>query len=236
MNELMKSMELEKLEEKLGLAFSDSNLLRTAVTHKSFPNENRRLKLKNNERLEFLGDSVLSLSISTYLFKNFRDAPEGRLAKMRAILVSSDALARKARELELSEHLLLGRGEEMTGGRERDSILADTLEAVIGAVYLEHGFQRVDDFIIDFFQSDIDKVRDGDYTRDYKTLLQEFIQQDGDNRPEYVVVSETGPDHNKSFAVQVKLGEEVIGQGQGSSKKDAEQLAARRALENIGEI
>ncbi len=236
MKEQLKSVELAKLEDKLGLAFRNSSLLRTAVTHKSFPNENRRLKLKNNERLEFLGDSVLSLSISTYLFENFRDAPEGRLAKMRAILVSSDTLARKARELELSEHLLLGRGEEMTGGRERDSILADTLEAVIGAVYLEHGFQTADAFIIDFFQSDIDKVRDGDYTRDYKTLLQEVIQQEGDNRPEYVVVSETGPDHNKSFAVQVRLAEEVIGQGRGPSKKDAEQLAARQALENMGEI
>lgn len=236
MNELLKSTELEKLEEKLGITFNDSSLLRTAVTHKSFPNENRRLKLKNNERLEFLGDSVLSLSISTYIFKNFRDAPEGRLAKMRAILVSSDTLARKARELKLSEHLLLGRGEEITGGRERDSILADALEAVIGAIYLDHGFQTVDNFIVDFFQTDIEKVQNGDYSRDYKTLLQEVIQQDGDYRPEYVVLSETGPDHNKFFAVQVKLGKEVIGQGQGSSKKDAEQLAARRALENMGEI
>ncbi len=236
MNELLKNIELEKLEEKLGLTFNDSNFLRTAVTHKSFPNENRRLKLKNNERLEFLGDSVLSLSISTYLYKNFRDAPEGRLAKMRAILVSSDTLARKARELKLSKHLLLGRGEEITGGRERDSILADALEAVIGAIYLDQGFKAADNFIVEFFHTDIEKVQNGDYTRDFKTLLQEVIQQDGDYRPEYVVLSETGPDHNKSFAVQVKLGEEVIGQGQGSSKKDAEQLAARRALENMGEI
>ncbi len=236
MNELLEDVSLAKLEKKLDLVFADNQLLLSAVTHKSFPNENQDLQLEDNERLEFLGDSVLSLSISTYLYQNLPQAPEGKLAKMRAILVSADTLARKAREIDLSEHLLLGKGEEMTGGRERDSILADTFEALLGAIYLEHGFAVVDNFIIDFFDQDINNVKEGNYVRDFKTLLQEIVQQDSLERPEYIVVSEVGPDHDKSFEVEVCLSQKSLGKGKGSSKKEAEQLAARQALKNLGEI
>ncbi len=224
---------LQNLEAKIDIEFANKDLLRRAVTHKSFPNENQEYDINDNERLEFLGDSVLGLAISTYLFRNYPQASEGKLAKVRAILVSSDMLARKAQALKLNEHLLLGHGEELTGGRDRDSILADSLEAIFGAIYLEKGFSRTEDFIINFFQDDIRKVWAGDHKKDYKTLLQEKIQKNSDKRPEYVVADEEGPDHNKSFVVEVKLADETLGIGRGSSKKTAEQQAARSALKNL---
>ncbi len=233
---LHREINLEELEEKLNIEFEDKELLRRAVTHRSFPNENKDLNLKDNERLEFLGDSVLGLSISTHLFKNFSDASEGKLAKVRANLVSADMLSRKARELDLNNHLLLGHGEEITGGRDRDSILADTLEALLGAIYLERDFNVVDNFIIDFFEKDIELVWSGRHEKDYKTLLQETVQESGEEHPEYSVISEEGPDHNKFFHVEVKIPGKKLGRGRGSSKKEAEQEAARAALQNMDEL
>ncbi len=232
----IKEKKMTELEEKIDVQFDDKYLLQRALTHKSFPNENRYLDLKDNERLEFLGDSVLSISISTYIFKKFPDHPEGELAKMRAVLVSAPVLAQMARDLDLGEYLLLGKGEEMTGGRERDSILADTMEAIFGAVYLDQGFAVACRIIIDIFSNDIKNAAQGKHIQDYKTMLQEIIQKDGSDRPDYEVIQEKGPDHNKTFIVEVKLRENNLGSGQGSSKKEAEQEAAKVALHKMNEI
>ena len=229
---------LEQLEETINYEFEDKELLQRAVTHKSFPNENPELDIKNNERLEFLGDSVLNLVISTYLFSNFPDYPEGKLAKMKAILVSSTILADISRKLNLNQFVLLGKGEEMTGGRNRDSILADSMEAVIGAIYLDQNRNKktASEFILNNFKEDIDYVVEGRHIRDYKTLLQETIQKNNQERPEYIVSDEKGPDHNKTFIINVKLRDETLGLGKGNSKKEAEQKAAKAALLNLGEI
>jgi len=236
MEDIMLKAGIYQLEEKLKIEFNDKSLLLKAITHKSFPNENPDLSLNNNERLEFLGDSVLGLSIATKIFENYGEMPEGGLAKMRAILVSSVTLARKARDIELSDHLLLGRGEEMTGGRKRDSILADALEAIFGAIYLDQGFEKAKRFINDFFDEDIELVKTGEYNKDFKTVLQEYVQQNSDKRPEYKIIEEFGPDHNKEFKMEVLLDGERLGKGSGSTKKGAEQKAAKSALINLGEI
>ncbi|MDI3546489.1 MAG: ribonuclease [Halanaerobiales bacterium] len=227
---------LKRLEDKLNIVFSNKLLLQRAITHKSFANENSDLRLKDNERLEFLGDSVLSIIISTYIFHNFPDHPEGELAKMRSVIVSEPSLAKKARELELGRFLLLGKGEEMTGGRDRDSILADAMEAVIGAIYLDRGFNTVTDFLVNLFKDIIKAVEEGRYIQDYKTMLQEILQKNGVERPSYSVVAEVGPDHNKVFKIEVNYKQKTLGSGQGFSKKEAEQQAARAALKNMGEL
>lgn len=232
-DKLYREANLNQLEEKLNFEFQDRSLLRRALTHRSFPNENKELEIEDNERLEFLGDSVLGLAISTHLIHNYPRAAEGKLAKMKSRLVSEVSLARRARDLEMNRHLLLGHGEELTGGRDRDSILADAFEALLGAIYLEKDFECCQDFIIDLFQEDFQRLRTGDYLRDYKTILQEKIQKNIQSRPVYEVISEEGPDHDKSFVVSVELEGNKLGKGRGSSKKKAEQRAARDALKNI---
>ncbi|MFW5991734.1 MAG: ribonuclease III [Halanaerobiaceae bacterium] len=225
---------IKKFEKEIGIEFSQKKLLQRAITHKSFSNEKEQYNLKNNERLEFLGDSVLSIIISTYIFDNFPDYPEGELAKMRSVIVSEPILAIKARELNLGKYLLLGKGEEQTGGRDRDSIMADAMEALIAAVYLDRGFEFTSNYIIDLFKDTIKKVEKGKYIQDYKTMLQEIIQKKSINPPVYLVVEETGPDHNKEFKIEVKHNKELLGIGTGKSKKEAEQDAARTALEKLG--
>ena len=227
---------VKEFEKSLSLDFNDKLLIQRALTHKSYPNENRRLNLKDNERLEFLGDSVLSLSVSTYIFNKFSDFPEGELAKMRAVIVSAPILAEVAKRIELGQFLFLGKGEEMTGGRERDSILADTMEAIFGALYLDQGFTAAADFILELLKIDIINVAEGNHIQDYKTMLQEVIQENGNLRPEYEVIDEEGPDHNKTFIVAVKLKEDSLGSGQGSSKKEAEQEAAKVALDKLNKL
>ncbi len=227
---------INSLEEIININFKDKLLLQRAVIHKSFANENSELSLRDNERLEFLGDSVLSIAISTFIFHNFPDYPEGELAKMRAVIVSTPILASKARESGFGRYLFLGKGEEATGGRKRESILADTMEAIIGAVYLDQGFSTAMDFIINHFKDIINAVEKGEYIQDYKTVLQEIIQQNGIAGPEYLVIDESGPDHNKIFRIQVKNKDRILGSGSGSSKKEAEQEAARKALKNLGKI
>jgi ribonuclease-3 len=236
MNQLFNKRKIKEFEKSLKLDFDDKLLIQRALTHKSYPNENRRLNLKDNERLEFLGDSVLSLSVSTYIFNKFADFPEGELAKMRAVIVSAPILAEVAKRIELGQFLFLGKGEEMTGGRERDSILADTMEAIFGALYLDQGFTAAADFILELLKVDIINVAEGNHIQDYKTMLQEVIQENGNNRPEYEVVDEEGPDHNKTFIVAVKLNEDNLGSGQGSSKKEAEQEAAKVALDKLNKL
>jgi len=236
MSELYNKNTILDFENSLDLNFDDKRLLQRALTHKSFPNENKTLALKDNERLEFLGDSVLSLAVSTYIFKKFSDFPEGELAKMRAVVVSAPILAEAAKEIELGEFLLLGKGEEMTGGRERDSILADSMEAIFGALYLDQGFDTAGELILKLLKKDIIDVAEGNHIQDYKTMLQEVIQENGNLRPEYEVVDEEGPDHNKTFIVAVKIDNKSLGSGQGSSKKEAEQEAAKFALHKLNKL
>lgn len=221
-------------ESNLGYVFNNKSLLSLALTHTSYANESKHAK-SNNERLEFLGDSVLSIIVSKYLFSNFSDMPEGQLSKTRAALVCEKSLSGFAREIELGNHLLLGRGEDQNGGRDRDSILADAFEAVIAAMYLDGGIEPAEKFVLKFISKQMEQKNVSKAFTDYKTELQEIIQQNKEEKVSYVLVEESGPDHDKSFTVEVHLNSNVIGKGHGKSKKIAEQMAAKEALELMGE-
>ena len=218
---------MKQLEKNIGYHFRDKSLLKTAVTHSSFANENRG-GLAYNERLEFLGDAVLQLVTSEKLFKENPDMPEGRMSKQRAALVCEDALAGYSKEIQLGDFMLLGKGEEATGGRNRPSILADAFEALIGAIFLDGGMDNAKRFVRRFLDAAHTSLKD------YKTLLQEIIQKNPGERLSYVVIGESGPDHDKVFNVEVHLNSNVIGKGTGKSKKQAEQAAAKEALALMG--
>lgn len=220
-------MKLEQLEERIGYHFKEPKLLRQAVCHSSFANERHMDRLLNNERLEFLGDAVLELVTSEFLYKNFPEMPEGEATRTRASIVCEQTLALCARELGLGTFLLLGKGEDLTGGRERDSVTSDALEALLGAVYLDGGFASAKDFVHRFILNDIEHKK---LFFDSKTILQEEIQGETTELLHYVLIGEEGPDHNKRFMVHACLGDEVIGTGSGRTKKAAEQEAAYRAL------
>jgi len=211
--------------------FKDPELLERALTHKSFANENR--VPAHNERLEFLGDAVLGLVISEHLIKNCPDSSEGDLSRLRASIVSEPALAAVARRIGLGSFLLLGKGEELTGGRDKDSLLANCLEALIASIYLDAGNTAVEKFVIRFFEEIIKKTCTAGSTLDYKTELQELCQERLKQLPEYRIVSETGPDHQKQFEVELSVKGEVCGHGIGKSKKEAEQRAAKEALKKL---
>ena len=217
------------LETRIGYTFTDKNLAATALTHSSFSNENkaRGVEVRCNERLEFLGDSVLSLIASVHLFKENHDLFEGDLTKIRAGVVCENALY---------ELLRLGRGEENTGGRNRKSILSDAFEAVIAAVYLDGGFEKAQSFVLPFVTKAANALMQSGSTEDYKTLLQKFIQHNRGDILEYAVTNESGPSHKRTFEVQVSLNNNVIGSGSGSSKREAEQMAAKEALRLFGEV
>ena len=221
-----------ELEEKIGYTFRNPQLLEQALTHSSFANEGKKHG-RNNERLEFLGDSVLSVIVARYLFLTYKDLPEGELTKLRASLVCEKALDGFAAQIGLGKYLCLGKGEEMTGGRERPSILADAFEALIAAMYIDGGYEAAQAFVLGFIPRDLD-VRRQNKLADYKTALQEIIQQNREERVEYVLVDEHGPDHAKVFTAEVLLNSNVIGKGAGSSKKQAEQNAAHEALLLMG--
>ncbi|MFR0880732.1 MAG: ribonuclease III [Oscillospiraceae bacterium] len=223
---------LEDFEKKINYTFKDKNLLFVALSHSSFANEKRKLR-HSNERLEFLGDSVLSIVVSQYLFEHFTHLPEGELTKIRASLVCEKSLYEFAKEIDLGEYLFLGKGEENTGGRERTSILADAFEAVIAAVFLDGGLEAAKKHILRFIPKDIDSRKSVSFS-DHKTILQEIIQKNPEEKVEYKLVGQSGPDHNKAFKVQVCLNSNVIGTGIGKSKKEAEQMAAKEALELMG--
>ena len=218
---------MKQLEKNIGYHFRDKTLLKTAVTHSSYANENRG-GLAYNERLEFLGDAVLQLITSEKLFKENPDMPEGRMSKQRAALVCEDALAGYSRTISLGDFMMLGKGEEATGGRNRPSILADAFEAVIGAIFLDGGMDNAKRFVLRFLDAAHLSLKD------YKTLLQEIIQKNPGERLSYVVTGESGPDHDKMFNVEVHLNSNVIGKGTGKSKKQAEQAAAKEALALMG--
>ncbi len=223
--------DLVELMEKINIYFSKNELLFKSLTHKSYANEKRQEELRDNERLEFLGDSVLDLVVSEYIFNKYPNHPEGELAKIRSVVVSTTMLAEKAREISLGDYILLGKGEEQSGGRTRDSILADTFEAVVGSIYLDQGFNQARTFILDLLIPNINDVEVGAHIQDYKTLLQELVQKETNQRPSYEVINEEGPDHKKIFTVQVKIENKILGIGKGNSKKEAEQQAAQNAIE-----
>lgn len=221
---------LEKLEKKIGYIFRDSTLLRQAMTHSSYANEQKILKQQNYERLEFLGDAVLELVSSESLFRMQPEMPEGKMTKMRSSCVCEQALAFCARDIELAKYMRLGKGEEATGGRERDSIIADMCEALIGAIYIDGGFTNAKEFVSKFILEDMENKQ---LFYDSKTILQEIIQADSKDSLIYDLVKEDGPDHDKLFLVDARLGGEKIGTGQGRTKKAAEQQAAYSAILNI---
>lgn len=219
------------LEENIGYTFKDKSYLKTAITHSSYANE-RKDSTQYNERQEFLGDAVLSIVVSDYLFQKFRLA-EGDLTKLRASIVCEKSLYAFAREIDLGNYLFLGKGEEQTGGRQRPSVLADAFEALIAAIYLDSGMENATKFIIEFVERML-KNGEKESFKDYKTILQEIIQKNPEEKVNYVLVTQEGPDHNKKFIVEVHLNSNVIGSGEGKSKKSAEQMAAKEALELMG--
>ena len=222
---------IKDLEVAIGYRFKNITLLQNALTHSSYANERWHNSLKSNERLEFLGDSILGMVVAEYLYKNFPDRPEGELTRMRADMVCEKTLASVAARINLGHHLMLGNGEEQGGGRSRDSILADAVESVIAASFLDGGMAAARSFIEKFILVEV-PVRKM-HNADYKTALQELIQQKKNQTLSYALVGESGPDHDKRFEVEVSLNGRVIGTGTGSSKKRAEQMAAQSALENL---
>ena len=223
---------MTELEESIQYTFKNKKLLSEALSHSSYANENKRNR-RSNERLEFLGDSVLSIVVSQYLFEHFSHLPEGELTKIRASLVCEKSLYVFAKKIDLGKYLLLGKGEENTGGRERTSILADAFEALIAAVFLDGGLEAARTHILRFIPDDINAKKNAAFN-DYKTILQEVIQQNPEEKVEYLIVDQSGPDHNKAFTVNVCLNTNIIGVGTGKSKKEAEQMAAKEALELMG--
>ena len=222
---------IKDLETAIGYRFGNISLLQNALTHSSYANERWHNSLKSNERLEFLGDSILGMTVAEYLYRNFPDRPEGELTRMRADMVCEKTLASVAIRIDLGHHLLLGNGEEQGGGRSRDSILADAVESVIAAAFLDGGMDAARKFIEKFILVEVPVKKL--HNADYKTALQELVQQKKNQTLSYALVGESGPDHDKRFEVQVSLNGRVIGTGSGSSKKRAEQMAAQAALENM---
>ena len=221
--------DIKAFQQKIGYQFQDEKLLTQALTHSSYANEKHMKKLSDNERLEFLGDAVLEIISSDFLYKNYPDKPEGELTKLRASIVCEPTLALCTKDIELGNYLRLGKGEDQTGGRGRKSILSDALEAVIGAIYLDGGFANAKEFVLKYILTDIEHKQ---LFYDSKTILQEVVQGEHEQLT-YVLIHETGPDHNKSFTVEARIGELVIGSGSGHTKKAAEQEAAYRALLSI---
>lgn len=226
-NVMITGYPLEQLEEKIGYQYKNKELLKEALTHSSFANEQKINKGKDYERLEFLGDAVLELVSSEFLFRTNPDMPEGKLTRTRASMVCEPALAYCARDLELNQYIRLGKGEEMTGGRFRDSIISDAMEAVIGSLYLDGGFSVAHDFIHKFILSDLENKI---LFYDAKTVLQEMIQETPGGSLEYKLLKEEGPDHDKCFWVEAYVNGEALTKGSGRTKKAAEQQAAYEAI------
>ncbi|HXI11719.1 MAG TPA: ribonuclease III [Thermoanaerobaculia bacterium] len=223
--------QFEEFEERLGYRFTDRTFLIRGLTHKSFAHEARNRGMSDNETYEFFGDSILGFVIGELLFRRFPGRDEGDLSKMKSFLVSSTNLAPKARELRMGEVLLLGVGEERSGGRKKDSLLANLFEAIVASVYLDGGLEPVARIVHERFRSDIEAIDENDLLfQDYKTALQEWAQGKGMPLPEYSVIEEIGPDHDKKFVVEVNVNNRVIARGTGSSKKEAQQQAAKEAL------
>lgn len=222
-----------ELEKKLGIRFEDESLLGLAFVHKSFINEHPRER-HYNERLEFLGDAVLELSVTQFLYKKYPAQPEGQLTNWRSALVKGKNLAKISKSLELGKFLLLSRGEELSGGREKEYILANTLEALIGAIYLDKGFKVADEFILKYIAALLDDIIAKGLNVDAKSRVQELSQDRYNVTPNYELISESGPDHDKKFIMGIYFGKKLAGEGEGLSKQDAEQAAAKDAMEKEG--
>ena len=224
---MIRTERFKGLEEKIGYTFTNKRTLALAMTHSSYANEQRGRRKANNERLEFLGDAVLEVTVSDYLFEKYPEKTEGELTKLRASIVCEPTLALCSREIKLGEWILLSKGEEHTGGRNRDSITSDAMEAVIGAIYRDGGFEPAQNYIRRFILEDIDNKK---LFYDSKTILQELLQKDSGVEPEYEITGENGPDHDKHFTAVVKCDGTVIGEGEGHTKKAAQQSAAYNAI------
>ncbi|MPQ44160.1 ribonuclease III [Clostridium tarantellae] len=227
-------MNIKEVEKKLGLEFDNKGVLITALTHSSYANQFKDVKY--NERLEFLGDSVLQLCITEYLFNNYKNKSEGELTKIRALIVCENSLFEVAKRLSLGSFIRMSKGEELTGGRDRTSIQSDCLEAIIAAIYIDKGLEVAKDFIIEYFKDTIDKAIKQEIILDFKTRLQEILQRNGEVSINYQLVKYEGPPHRRKFFTQVLIDNKLMGQGTGYSKKEGEQNAAREALEKLGEI
>ncbi|HLR80239.1 MAG TPA: ribonuclease III [Bacillota bacterium] len=225
-------MNVAQLEKQLGCKFNDKKLLKQAFTHSSYVNEHQDERFSDNERLEFLGDAVLELGVSNYLFNEKKNMTEGELTKLRASIVCEASLVHFAKDLNFGDYIMLGRGEEQTGGRERPALLADVFEAFLGALYLDQGF----DSVVEFLEAHVyPKIEEGAFSHamDYKSQLQEFIQQFKNNPIEYRIADERGPSHDREFVAQVLIKNKVSGEGVGRTKKEAEQRAAKHALDQL---
>jgi len=227
--------ELEKFMEIIGVKFKNVKLLDAALTHSSYANQYGLSYNHHNERLEFLGDSVLSIVVSEYLYKKYKTKPEGKLTKIRAAIVCEDSLAKTARKICINQYIRIGKGEELSGGREKDSMLADACEAVIASIYIDQGYESAKEFILNFMKDIIEESGKEKNNHDYKTALQEKVQKLMLGEIKYEVVGDWGPDHEKTFQIQVSVNGKVLGSGQGKSKKEAQQSAAREALKELKE-
>ncbi len=221
---------ISEFEQLIKYVFNNRDFLTEALTHSSYANEKKYKKYNHNERLEFLGDSVLGLVISDYLFTNYPSLPEGELTKTRAKIVCETTLSNCAKEIDLGRYIMLGKGEDSTGGRERPSLLADAFESIIGAIYLDRGLNDSRNFILTTMKKVIEDALSGKIFIDFKTRLQELVQNDANVKISYEIIDEKGPDHNKTFYTQVKKNDRVLGFGNGKSKKESEQNAAKMAL------
>lgn len=229
----MNHLNLEEFERKIAYTFSDKNLLVLALTHSSYANEIKKGSHENNERLEFLGDAVLDMAVSEYMYRRFPKMPEGELTKLRAAVVCEGSLAELSRKLGVGRSMLLGKGEESTGGRNRDSILADAFEAIIGAICIDGGVEAAIAYVMHFMKDRIEHTKSNFLNLDCKTHLQEIIQRSSKVPLLYGIVDEQGPDHNKVFVAEVTHEGRLLGTGSGRSKKEAEQNAANNALEHM---
>ena len=223
---------IDELEKNLKVVFKDKGLLETAITHRSFLNENRKIS-EHNERLEFLGDAVLELIVSDFLFKKYPDRAEGELTSFRSALVRTDSLAQTAKELNIGEYIRLSRGEQESGGREKDYLLANAFEAILGSIYIDQGYESCKVFVETFLLPKISEIVEFRLDIDSKTRIQELAQSVYKSTPTYEVTKEEGPDHDKTFTVVVKIDNNVIGEGTGSSKQRAEEQAAKIGVEYI---
>lgn len=223
-------MDINKVEESIGYKFKNKDLLINALTHTSYAHENNK---ESNEKLEFLGDSILEFVSSKYIYNKYPNLQEGEMTKVRATVVCEDSLYKIAKSHGFGEFLFLGRSEVKTGGKNRPAILADSVEAVIAAIYLDGGLQEADKFIIENLDKKIEKATKHVGDKDYKTVLQEKLQEHGEVKIEYEIINETGPDHDKYFEAQVKCNGKILAQGKGKSKKEAHMHAAKKALENL---
>ncbi|MGL4773671.1 MAG: ribonuclease III [Clostridium sp.] len=227
----MNKFSVEELEKVLGFKFDNKSILKTALTHSSFANGYKDVEY--NERLEFLGDSVLQLCITEYLFNNYKDKSEGELTKIRSLIVCETSLYEIAKELDLGKYIRMSRGEELTGGRDRTSIQADAVEALIAAIYLDKGLEFAREFILSKFTPTINKAINNEIILDFKTRLQELIQKEGEVSISYEIVKFEGPPHRRKFFTNVSIDNRIMGEGEGFSKKESEQMAAKMALSKL---